>query len=382
MSALNLLVLVLAVMAWIYGTAFDQKSRTSALNLLIVDFDQGPIGDAVIEASKGLSHGNFLSVDLGSLPESTDIEMIKSSVCRADYWAALYTHQDASERLISALNGTSSAYDPSDAVTFIYNHARYPTVADAYLSSNLQTLVGASVKALQQSSIENFALDSLNVSNEIALEAFFDPIRANPDLIRPMPQASRALYNTFNVVIPPLSQFFLILSLNGIGLATGFLATAGVRNVWLFRFSVGKAYSFLAALVMTGCMWAFREGWEPQASVFAKTWMIVWLAMDINWQIMESVVGSFLPMAYTPFFVLPWVVINIASTLWPVELMPDFYRVSYASPMRASYVLLIEAWSGCGREVHISLPVLFAWWIVGHATAWISIRKRCNDAAR
>lgn len=381
MSSLNLLLLLLATMAWIYGTTFDQKSRVNALSILLVDFDEGFVGGSVIHTARTFTDHNIPSIEIKSAEDFVDVGSVRHAVCRADYWAAVYTHRGASDRWSSILNGTSSEYDPTDTVTYVYNHARYPTVAEAYLSSNLHTLIGASSRAVQQSREGLAALDRLNISDVASVAAYLDPIHPSADLIQPTPQASRALYNTFNIVIPPLAQFFLILALNGIGAAFGVLAATQPRDVWIFRFCVGKIYSFLCALVMTGCMWAFREEWSVDGGVFAKTWMIIWFVMDINWQVMESIIGSFLPMAYTPFFVLPWIVTNIASTLWPVELMPSFYRISYAFPMRAAYVLQIEAWSSCRQERRIVVPVLVAWWFIGHVTAVFSIRKRCRDAA-
>lgn len=382
MSTLNLLILILATMAWIYGASYQLQKRLGNLNVLVVDFDQGAIGHAVSTTAESFTGKETVSMGIRSIDAFDNVESINRAVCQTDFWAAVYINHGASEKLASALNGSSSDQDVTNAVTFVYNQARFPVVADSYLFSNLQALIDASIPTFWQSPAGMEALQHIDVSKTASASAYFNPIRTSIDHVRPMPQSTRALYNTFNIVIPPLSQFFLILALNGIGMTSGLLATGSFRTVWMFRFITGKVYGLFCGLAMTGCMWAYKEDWGVDGTDFVETWLTIWLAMDVNWQVMESIIGSFLPMAYTPFFVLPWIVTNIASTLLPVELMPVFYRVSYALPMRAAYLLLIRVWSGCGGELSISLPVLFAWWVVGHCTAVLSIRKRCHDAAK
>ncbi|KAF4469168.1 nitrosoguanidine resistance [Fusarium albosuccineum] len=381
MSALLLQLLILGNMSYLYGTSFHQSARSHALNILVLDFDKSDIGAAMLQASTNLQGDYFPTIDTSST--LSDPEAVRQSVCNEDYWAAMFVNQGASEHLHRTLDGTSDQdYDPTSAITYIYNQARYPIVADSVLINSISSIVQASRDAYYESANGTAALASLNASNPVARAAYLNPIGSTAHLIQPTRQVSRAFHNTVNFVIPPLAQFFFILALNGIGLQMGFLTGATVKDVWLFRFIAGKVYALVSGLVMAGYIWSFKEDSVLGSSAFFKSWMLFWFLMDVHWQVMETVIASYVPIQYTPFFVFTWIITNVASTVFPYELTPGWYRIGYALPSREAYVIMIQIWSGCASELHIALPVLFTWWLVGHITAAFSVRKRCFDAAK
>ncbi|GKT45022.1 uncharacterized protein ColSpa_05203 [Colletotrichum spaethianum] len=382
-ASIMILVLVLANMSYLFGATFEQGKRTHALKILAVDLDGGAIGSAIAGASKSLQAANFPTIEFGSASEYSTPAAVKNAVCKGDYWGAIYVHEGASQKLTSAISGTSNiAYDAADSVTYTYNQARYPAIADSVLASNMQKVVAASRGFYYQSPNGTSALQSLNTTNPAAVTAYLNPISSTPDLIGVQTQASRVFFNTVNVIVPTLAQFFYILALNGTGMSSGLLAKARVRDVWLLRFGIGKIYGFLTAVTVTGYLWAFRENWPVGGLQFGKTLLVYWLYMDVQWQVLESLIGSFLPMAAVPFFFLTWMLTNVASCVFPFEIMAGFYRIGYALPAREIYSLLVQAWTGCADETRIALPVLFSWWLVGHVGAVFSIRKRCADAEK
>ncbi|KAF7555913.1 hypothetical protein G7Z17_g1837 [Cylindrodendrum hubeiense] len=376
-----ILIIFLADLSYLFGASFQANNRVSALNILVVDYDGGPIGGAVANAYKTLQSNQFPSLDFKSTDDYPDISDVKHSVCKANYWGALYIHKGASDRLASAYEGGSAAEDfnPSDSITYIYNGARYPTLASGYLAPNLQSLLAATRGSYYMSDAGQAALQSFNTSDADAVQAFLNPIQGTADIIRPTNQASRNLYNTINIVMAILGQFFYVLAMNGIFDKFGIHKGMRIRDVWLMRFVTGKIFSMLFAVVVTGYIWAFREDWSVTGAQWALSWLTFWIFMDTNFQVLESVIGSFVPLPLTPFFLLTWFMVNVSACIFPFELMAGFYRIGYAFPAHALWIVLIEVWSGCGNYLHIGLPVLFAWWVVGHVAAFFSIRKRCLD---
>ncbi|TEA20078.1 hypothetical protein C8034_v008790 [Colletotrichum sidae] len=386
MSSVMLLLLVLANMSYLFGSTFDQAKRTHAIKILAVDFDEGAIGAAVSTASQSLQAATFPTIEFGSPTKYPTPAAVKKAVCKGDYWGAIYVPKGASAKLAGAVNGSSSSspstYDAASSLTYTYNQARYPATADSVILSNIQKVVGAARGAYYQTPAGIAALAGLDTSDAAAVSAYLDPVQSTADLIRPTTQGSRVLFNTVNIIIPTLAQFFYILALNGIGLSSGLLARARVRDVWLLRFGVGKLYGLLTALTVSGYLWAFRESWAVGGAEFGANLLVFWLFMDVQWQVLEGLVGSFVPMQYMPFFVLTWIIANIASTVAPFELMPAFYRLGYALPAREAYSMMVLAWSGCADQTRVALPVLFAWLVAGHVLVVFSIRKRCADAAK
>ncbi|KAK2015232.1 hypothetical protein LZ32DRAFT_516965, partial [Colletotrichum eremochloae] len=377
-ASIMILLLVLANMSYLFGATFEQGKRTHALKILAVDLDGGVIGSAIAGASNSLQAANFPTIEFGSASEYSTPAAVKNAVCKGDYWGAIYTNQGASEKLASAISGTSNAaYNAADSVTYTYNQARYPAIADSMLASNIQKVVAASRGFYYKSPSGTAALQSLNTTNPAAVAAYLDPISSTPDIIAAQTQASRVFFNTVNIIVPTLAQFFFILALNGICMNSGLHAKARIRDVWLLRFVASKIYGFLTAVTVTGYIWAFRENWAVGGPEFGKTLLVFWLYMDVQWQVLESLMASYIPMQFVPFFFLTWMLTNVASCVFPLELMAGFYRIGYALPAHEVYSLLVQAWSGCADETRVALPVLFSWWAVGHVVSVFSVRKRC-----
>ncbi|KAK1994709.1 hypothetical protein LX36DRAFT_660294 [Colletotrichum falcatum] len=380
-SSIMILVLVLADMSYLFGATFEQGKRAHALKILAVDLDGGVIGSAIAGASESLRAANFPTIEFASASEYPTPAAAKSAVCSGDYWGAIYVNRGASQRLADAVGGASdAAYDAAGSVTYTYNQARYPAIADSVLASNMQKVVAASRGFYYKSPGGAAALGSLNASSPAAVAAYLDPIASTPDIIGAQTQGSRVFFNTVNIIVPTLAQFFFILALNGICEASGLHAKARVRDVWLLRFVASKIYGLLTAITVTGYIWAFRENWAVGGPEFGKTLLVFWLYMDVQWQVLESLMGSYVPMQFIPFFFLTWMLANVASSVTPFELTAGFYRIGYAFPAHEVYSLLILAWSGCADQTRVALPVLFSWWAVGHVVSVFSIRKRCADA--
>ncbi|KAH7124261.1 hypothetical protein EDB81DRAFT_912287 [Dactylonectria macrodidyma] len=364
-----ILVIFLADLSYLFGATFRINDRVSALNVLIVDYNGRPVGESVVSAYKTLQNSQFPSLEFRPPADYPDPSDMKHSVYRAS----------ASDRLAAAYKGGSAAeaFDPNDSITYIYNGARYPTAASGYLAPNFQAFVSATRGSYYRTEQGQSALKSVNSSDPAAVRAFLDPIQGTADIIRATYHASRTLYNTINIVMAVLGQFLYVLAMNGIFDKFGMHKSMRIRDVWLMRFVTGKIFSMLFAVVVTGYIWAFREDWGVSGGQWALSWLTFWLFMDTNFQVLESTIGSFVPMALTPFFLLTWFMVNVSACIFPFELMAGFYRIGYAFPAHALWITLIEVWSGCGNYLRIGLPVLFAWWLLGHVTAFFSIRKRC-----
>lgn len=376
-----ILVLFLADLSYLFGATYQINSRTNALKVLVVDYDDGPIGEAVSTAYGTLQNSQFPTFEFHPSSDYPDPSDVRQSVCKANYWGAIYIHEGASDRLSAAYQGGSAAaeYDPNESITYIYNGARYPTVASGYLAPNFQAIVNAARGSYYQTEEGRSALSNVNRTDPNAVKAYVNPLQGTADIILPTNQGSRTLYNTINIVMAILGQFFFVLGMNGIYDKFG-IHNGRVRDVWIMRFITGKIFSMLFAVVVTGYLWAFREDWGVTGDKWALSWLTFWLFMDANFQVLETTIGSFVPMPLTPFFLLTWIIVNVAAVVYPFELTAGFYRIGYVFPAHSLWIVLIEVWSGCGNSLHIGLPILFAWWVVGHVTAYFGIRNRMSSS--
>jgi hypothetical protein len=374
--ALLLQILFLGNMCYLYATQFRSTTRYHNFNVLYVDYDGGIIGKSVSDAYHQLRADEFptlLSEPSNKYPRPEDI---REAVCRGDYWGAIYTTEDGSAGLASALANASSL---QTSLTYIWNGVRYPVFSQAAVYSNMLKLI-ETTRSTYYANNGSSVVASADLSNAATLQAFLNPIHAEEINIKDTEQGPRVFYNTVSMVMPIIQQFFFMLVLNGISTHFDAFTKLSWKANGLIRVIASTLYTFTGSLLMTGYIWAFRESWGQQGSQFVLTWITMWLLMHINFLFFD-ITTAFIPIQFMPFIVLTWVIINVASTISPFELSPGFFRWGYALPSHEAYEVLIQIWSGgCNNRLYRALPIMFSWWIVGVLVAVYAMRYRCRTA--
>lgn len=379
-AGIAVLCLFMGNLLYLYGSVYQQASKSNALHILMVDYDGGIIGKSMAAAYQQLKSPSFPTLFTRSVSDYPSPDDIIQAVRGQQYWAAIYSMPGASDRLGSALLGGKAAttYNSSDALTYVWNEVRYPATSDAMLESSFLELVIAARLAYNHINGTG-AVRSLVQDDESAVQAFLDPITASSINIEPVSQGSKVFYNTISMGMPIIQQFFFILALNAISLRFKLYSRLSPKVSGLVRFAASLFYTFFGALAMTGYIWAFRETWSVNGGQFARTWMLLWLLMHIYFCIIESAT-TVLPQPAMPFIIVTWVFLNITSTNSPFDTSPGFYRWGYALPGYEAYQILIDIWSdGGSHHLYRELPILFSWWIVALVLVSVGHRRRCHQ---
>lgn len=370
-------------LSYLYGAFHHEGTRVHNINVLLVDYDGGVIGESLAATAKTLMAPSFPSIQHSSPSSYPTNSTIHDAVRRGDYWAAVYTEAGASDRLGAALAGGEAAasYDASNAITWIWNEVRYATVEDGTVKSNIEELVAATRIAYSHINGTN-AIHSMNTSDAAAVQVLLNPIQATAINIMPTTQGPRVFYNTVTMVLPIIMQFFYLMAINGISASFKFYSHLPLHNNGIIRLVLSLGYTLVGALCFSGVIWAFRESWDVGAGQFFLTWITFWLYMHINFLVMDVATG-FIPASFLAFFVVTWVILNVTSTIFPFELNAGFYRWGYVLPAHEIWTILIQIWSGgTVNRLYRALPILFAWEIVLLPAAKAAMHHRCRAAAR
>ncbi|KAL0263310.1 hypothetical protein SLS55_002290 [Diplodia seriata] len=374
--------LFLTTLCYLFGSIYRQSTRIHNLKVLAVDYDGGLIGQSLRGAYENLAAPSFPGVEFKNEADGyADVSDVVAAVRRGDYWAAVYTHAGASNRLAAALGGgdAASTYNSSAAVTYVWNEIRYATVAAGSIKGNLETLVSVS-RAVYTHLNGSAALTSLAQSDPAAVAAYLNPIQASSTNIKPSPQAAKTVYNTIPMVMGIIMQFFFLMAVNGVASSLQLYSHLPFAQNLAVRFALSLGYTLVGALCQSAYFWAFKESWEQPASVFALVWLCLWLYQHVQFLVFD-VATTFIPISFVPFFVLSWVIANVTSTIAPFELSPGFYRWAYALPAHETWQVLMTIWSGGAvNRLYRALPILFAWVVVMAPSAFLALRWRCAKA--
>ena len=370
--------LFLANMCLLYGSQYEDTQKTHKLHVLAVDYDGGIVGQALFAAYQRLKAPSFPTLDIQPASSYPDVKMIEHSICKGDYWAAIYSLPGASSRLAAALQGSEATYNSSETLRYVWNEARYTTAEESFVASNLETLVAMSRNMYAR--VQGIPT-TVNRSDSAALDAFSDPIRSSSINIKPTHQGTRVLYNSASMALSIVEQFFFIMVINGISQSTELFSRLTPLTNGIIRHTLATAYTLTGSLCWTAYIWAYKEDWVLSGKQFMLIWLTGWMYMYINFLVLD-LAAVFIAMQFMPFFVLTWIVSNITSSLTNFPLAAAFYRYGYAMPAHNWYQVFIHIVSGgnCYNRLYRALPVLLAWLAVGQVAIVPATLHRCRLA--
>jgi hypothetical protein len=368
--------LFLTLFCYIYGAIFGQAPRIQHMQVLYVDYDGGLVGDSIRNAYNSLQGYGFPTLAERSPSEFTTPDDLRREVCNTRYWAALYTSAGASTRLQTALTDHSTVYDKSDILFYIWNEARYSSIIDTAISTNLQNL---SSTARIWYAADNWT-NTVDTPNMATISVLTNPWQLTSINIQPTIQGARLIYNTLVIVLVLVQEFFYLGTLNSLYDAFKIYSRINPHNIILFRNLISGIYTLIGSLCTTGAIWAFRSSWNVDATQFVQSWAILWLFAHANFLTLD-VFTVWLPAPYVPMALIAWAMFNVTSVLVPFVLSPGFYRWSYMVPAHEVYQVLVDIWSrGCNPTLHYALPILFALEVSGLILSGLGVHRRAHYA--
>ncbi|KAF5711120.1 nitrosoguanidine resistance SNG1 [Fusarium mundagurra] len=376
---LYLQLLFLGLFCYILGSLYQQTSHTHNLRIVFVDYDGGAIGQAVRGAYSSLRGKDYPSLIEGSTSDFPTESDLLEAVCKTKYWGAFFVGKGASNRLQEALQGnaTTSAYNNSDVMGYVWNEAVYAPIVDSAVSANLQLL--SEVARVQYSTGDGIG-NIQSVSGKAALAVLAEPWKLQSINIQPTSQGSRAIYNTVVIIMIMIEEFCYLGTINGLYAQLKLYTRVKARRIVWVRLVLSLIYTFIGSLCVVGAIWAFKAGWDVNGNQFVLSWATIWLFAHVNFLTLD-VFTIWLPPPFIPMALVSWIILNVTSLLLPFDLNPAFYRVGYVFPAHEVYQVLTNIWSrGCNPQLRYALPILFGWEVTAFLLSALGVYRRSHYA--
>lgn len=284
---------------------------------------------------------------------------------------------NATANLNLAISTGDSSYDPSQAVTYIWNEARWALAEESIVLSSIE----AAVTQAQAQYAQEYAskrLSTSTISRNSTLNAM-NPIQATALNLYSFSIGIKPFINTVGFVFPGLIQFFFAMALGGISAKTHIHRLSPVRS-YLIRFIISRIWTFMIAISWAGWFYTFAEGRTGAASSYILMALDMWMYTMISFEFHDSC-AAFIPIEFLPITVLSWVIINVTAAAFPIALKPVFYHIDYAIPSFNCFEIFVTILTGgAANRLYRNLPVLFAWMIIAGAVGVAANLKRCHLA--
>jgi hypothetical protein len=369
------LVLAIAIFTFLclfWGALFDQQDRVHKLKIWVVDFDsQLPannnvepfVGPFVTRAAQALvdSQSSHPGYTIRSPSDfDNDPLQVRKSVYEFHAWAAVIINVNATAAISDAVKNGDKNYDPLGACQIIYNTARDQTTMASYINPSLVVLQKNVISTFGR----NWLAHLLQSTSPTDLNLGTAPQAITPGIeftmydLRPFGPAIATPAVSIGLIYLIILSFFSFTFFLPIHMK--YLNPRGhpplhFTHLIIWRYVATVTSYFFLSLVYSLVSLAFlmpmnnpptspvEPATNPNAygrGTFPVYWMINWVGM-IALGLASENMAMLLGTPWTALWLIFWVISNVATGFYNLEMSSNFYRWGYAWPIHNGKLSLL-----------------------------------------
>ncbi|KAI1370338.1 MNNG and nitrosoguanidine resistance protein [Hypoxylon crocopeplum] len=384
---------IVAVLSLYWAVLFHVNQNMKALIVHVVDFDGqvapydyvtplvGPAVTAVAQRMVNSPTQSTLGFTIVSPQEyGYDPIAVRQAVYDWHAWAAIIINPNATALLEQAVVNGNSSYDPTGAIQFILQTARQQTTFSNYIVPQMQILAREFAAQFGPTWSQS-VMSNTSIARDVLARA---PAAVNPGVtplsidLRPFGPAAATPSVTIGLIYLIIVAFFSFAFFLPIHMKFAIPAGHPPLHFWqliLWRIGSTMATYFFVSLMYSLVSLAFQiPFWPPPGSPtepafnataygrgsFPVYWMVNFVGMVALGFACENaamVVGQ----PWTAAWLIFWVITNVSTSFYSIDLAPGFFRWGYAWPLhhivQASQQILFDLHS----EIGLNFGVLFSW---------------------
>ncbi|KAI2625380.1 MNNG and nitrosoguanidine resistance protein [Hypomontagnella submonticulosa] len=391
-TLLSLMVLILAVLSLYWAALSHVEQNISSLKVHVVDFDGqvAPydavtplVGPAVTAAVQKMLDSPQHTIGYTIVPPSAygfDPIAVREAVYDWHCWAAVIVNPNATALLQEAVSIGNASYDPTGAIQFIIQTARQDTTFSAYIVPQLQVLATQFAASFGPTWTRAVAANE-SVSRDVLARA---PAALNPGVtpltidLRPFGPAAATPSVTIGLIYLIIVAFFSFTFFLPIHMKFVIPAGHPPLRFWQFivwrlaatittYFFVSLTYSFVSLAFQIPFSSPPASHVEPAVNAtaygrgsFVVYWMVNFIGMNALGIACENV-AMIIGQPWTAAWLIFWVITNVSTSFYAIELAPGFFRWGYAWPLHHIVQVSRQILFDLHSEIGLNIGVLFAW---------------------
>ncbi|KAK8038806.1 MNNG and nitrosoguanidine resistance protein [Apiospora rasikravindrae] len=392
-TVLILVVFVLSVMSLYWAVLFKAEANMKNLKVAIVDFDGqtapyndvkpfvGPVLTAMAQELADTRARPSLGYQI--IPASQydyDPMQVRRAVYDFHFWAAIVVHANASSLLQSSLATSNASYDPTGAVQTIFISARDQNTIFEYVLPQFDQLQKNFLAKFGPSWAQRIASNtSISTAMMAAAPAAVNPAISFQQIdLRPFQPSAATPGVSIGLIYLIIIAFFSFAFF--LPIHTKYITPQGHPPLHFWQFILWRLFASMASYIFVSLAYslvslAFQIPFSnPPASPvdvafnasaygrgsFVVYWMLNFVGMIALGITCENV-AMILGQPWTALWLIFWVITNVSTAFYSIDLAPRFFRWGYAWPLHniveASRQILFDLHPRIG----LNFGVLFTW---------------------
>lgn len=332
----------------------------------VVDFDGNTIGSTVTNALVS-DTAAASRVSWKQMPASdfSGPDEVGHWIVEQKAWVAVVIHANATSTLTSAASTINSSYNGTQAVTVYVVEARnenaYRSLLRPYLMTTMATISQsfAQTFAKQLAGSSSSSIASLLQS---APQIITQPLSYAIDNLRPFDVPVASAITFVGLIYLLVLCFFIVLIGSAARMTSGVEMRLTTKSLIKVRLVSTFALYFVISLFYSTVSRAFQVDFDRKfgSAGFVIFWMVNFVGMLSVGLAQEAMITLLTP-KYMPFFMIGWIITNVAVCFMPIEVLPHIYRYGYAFPFYNVSGAVRTILFGTKNQLGLHFGVLIAW---------------------
>jgi len=365
LSTLGTALVIIGVLSIYWGTLWKLDEHAYKLRGIVVDFDQGDIGQAILRASQERTGSpEQITWTVQNPSAFQDPSSVAQLILDEQYWVAIVVQPGATDKLGKAIASADSTYNGTAAVSVFIAQARQEQAYSHFISPQLRDVLQAAQLSFRNNNVQSLSHANFNLSNVVqnAPQTILNPFGFEVIDLRPFDvpvttalTAIGLIYVAFAALVSCTHSLQARTQL-GLNDKLTFKSLLKVRicSPLISYFWLSFSYSLLSVFFHVP-FGRFRG-----AGGFPLCWLMFFLGMSALGLTIEVVTVILTP-HYVSYFMIFWIIWNISVCYLPIEVLPSIYRYARMAPFynigRAARSIILNG----KNELLINFAVLLSW---------------------
>lgn len=366
--AITLMAFILAVMSMYWAVLSHVEKNIPSLIVYVVDFDgqvapynigeKPVVGPQVVQSIENMQASPGPHLGYGFLPPSAfnnDPMQVREAVYQNQAWAAIIVNANATALLRAAVAQGNASYDPLGACQLIYIEARDQTTYPEYIIpelTRLQTDVTSKFGQMWAGMVmKNTTIPRQTL--QVSPQALSPAIGFSTFNLRPFGPAKAIPTVNIGLIYLIILAYFSFPFLMGVHVK--FMIPKGHPPLHFWQLIIWRWIATIVAYFFMSLAYSFvslafqiplsnqpaphtEVALNPNAygrATFVVYWMINFVGMCALGLVCENV-AMLIGQPWMALWLIFWVITNVSTAFYAIELSPRFYYWGYAWPLHNS----------------------------------------------